>query len=242
MEKKHIILDKVSYVIWEKEILKDISLNISEGERVAVCGPNGAGKSTLINLMLNISGIGFNSRKHKISGRIENTLFDVNNYTDVKVHLQNSKISYNLHLKVSELLKLCFGDEIPIDMLEEMGLKEKINDRVITLSGGEFQKLNIILTIASKPKVIFLDEMTTGLDYEAKKEIISYIQKYISRNNSTLIFVTHYLDEIPELADKILFIKKGEIVEQGKLDELFTKYRIEKTNMEKLYEEVIVHE
>ena len=156
--------------------------------------------------------------------------------------LQNSNISYNLYLKVNELLKLCFGNSIPMELIEKMGLKDKMNNLVRTLSGGELQKLNIILVIASNPRVIFLDEMTTGLDYEARKEIKTYIRDYISKSDSTLIMITHYLEEVYELAEIICFINKGKIVEYGKIQELFAKYHIEDQDICKLYEGVISHE
>jgi ABC-2 type transport system ATP-binding protein len=116
-----------------------------------------------------------------------------------------------------------------------------MKNQVNTLSGGELQKLNIILVIASNPKVIFLDEMTTGLDYEAKKEIISYIKKYLEKSKITLIFITHYLEEILQLAESVYFLKQGKIVEYGKLDDLFSKYKLEDSNICSLYEEVIVN-
>lgn len=242
MSDKKIELNHVRYAIRDRVILDDISLSIGEGERVAICGPNGAGKSTLINLMLNVPGAGFNARTHKLSGQIQNTLFDTRSYRDVKVHLQNSQISYNLYLKVGELLKLCFGDEIPTELIGQMGLKDKLNNLVRTLSGGELQKLNIILVIASKPKVIFLDEMTTGLDYEARRDILTYVRDYVSGSACTLVLVTHYLEEISGLADKVYFLEKGKVVEQGDLNGLYQKYAIADSDICRLYEEVIIHE
>lgn len=242
MNKKKIVLSNVEYAISEKKILNNINLCIEEGEKIAICGPNGAGKSTLINLMLNIPGMAFNSKTHKVLGSIENTLFDTKTYQDVKVHLQNSKISYNLYLRVGELLRLCFDDEVPMDLVEKFGLKDKLNNLVRTLSGGELQKLNIILVIGTNPKVIFLDEMTTGLDYEARKDILSYIREYTKEKSITLIFVTHYLEEVTALAEKICFIKQGKIVEEGKIAELFKQYNITNGDICKLYEEVIGNE
>lgn len=236
MTEKKIVLSSVEYVISEKRILNSIDLCIREGEKIAICGPNGAGKSTLLNLMLNIPGIAFNSKTHRISGSIENTLFDTKTYQDVKVHLQNSRISYNLYLKVGELLKLCFDDEVPMDLVEKFGLKDKLNNLLRTLSGGELQKLNIILVIGTKPKVIFLDEMTTGLDYESRKAILAYIREYTKEKGITLIFVTHYLEEVQDLAEKICFMKKGKIIEEGKIEDLFEQHKITNKDIYKLYE------
>lgn len=242
MVDKKISLNNVYYTINEKTILNNINICINEGERIAICGPNGAGKSTLINIILNIPGIGFNPKKYKISGNIENTLFSTRDYKQVKVHLQNSMISYNFYLKVNELLTLCFGKNLPMEWIEKLGLTNKLNNKVITLSGGELQKLNLMLVIASNPKVIFLDEMTTGLDYEAKKQIIAYLKEYLSQSRSTLIFVTHYLEEITELVSKIIFINEGTIVEQGDLNKMFHKYNITNNDICMLYEEVIMNE
>lgn len=242
MENKKIELNHVGYEIGKKMILEDVNLCISEGEHIAICGPNGAGKSTLINMMLNIRGVNFRPKTHKFSGEIKNTLFNTKTYQDVKVHLQNSKISYNLYLKVKELLHLCFGKDIPTELLEQFGLIDKQDNLVRSLSGGEFQKLNIILVIASNPKVVFLDEMTTGLDYEARRDILEYVRNYISNNEITLVFVTHYLEELVGLADRICFLKKGRIVEQGNLEQLYQLYHNDNMSINELYEEVIMHE
>ncbi len=169
-------LKNVNYAINGKQIINNINLEIEKGDKLAICGPNGAGKSTLVNLMLNIPNLSFKRRTHKITGTIENTLFDIDSYRNVKVCLQNSNISYNLYLKVKELLNLCFDGNLPLDLIKEFGLEKKLDSLVRTLSGGEYQKLNIILAIASEPEVIFLDEITTGLDYETKKKIIQYVK------------------------------------------------------------------
>ncbi len=235
-------LKNVNYAISGKQIIKNINLKIEKGDKLAICGPNGAGKSTLVNLMLNIPNLSFKRRTHKITGTIENTLFDIDSYRNVKVCLQNSNISYNLYLKVKELLNLCFDGNLPLDLIKEFGLEKKLDSLVRTLSGGEYQKLNIILAIASEPEVIFLDEITTGLDYETKKKIIQYVKEYVCKKDVTLIFVTHYLEEINELADKICFLNKGTIIERGDLSEMYRKYDIADRDICKLYEEVIVDE
>lgn len=242
MEENKIELYDVSYSIKNKLILDRINLCIPKGARVAICGPNGAGKSTLFNVMLNIPGVDFKKKTHKLLGKINNTLFDIKNYSNVKVHLQNSKIGYSTLLEVGELLRLCFQDELPKEMLEKLGLKGKLKQRISSLSGGEFQKLNILLVVATNPKVIFLDEMTTGLDYEARKQILDYLRDYITRSRATLIFITHYLEEIYDLAEEIYFMDKGKIKEYGKLAELFVKYNITNQNVNRLYEEVMSDE
>lgn len=239
MNEKQIKLREVSYEVKGKKILENIDFEIGEGDRIAVCGPNGAGKSTLMNLMLNIPRFAFSKKTDKVQGKIENTLFDIKNYQDVNVHLQHSRISYNLYLTVGELLNLCLGNHISEELLEKLKLKDKMHCLLRNLSGGEMQKLNIFLVISTNPKVIFLDEMTSGLDYESKKEIVSYIHQYIKKNDCTLVFVTHYLEEILQLADKICFLKDGRIVDQGRMADLFFKYSVEEGNIEALYEEVI---
>lgn len=232
----------VNYIIKGKKIIDNVNLKINKGDKIAICGPNGAGKSTLINLILNIPNLSFERHTHKITGSINNTLFDIDTYQDIKVCLQNSHFSYNLYLKVKELLNLCFDGNIPMDLIREFDLENKLDNLVRTLSGGEYQKLNIILTIASKPKVIFLDEITTGLDYETQKKIIQYIKNYISNKEITLILVSHYLEEVKELADKICFLNKGKVVECGSMSQLFQKHSIENSDICKLYEEVIPDE
>lgn len=234
-------LKNIRYTINNHIILDNINFNIHKGDNIAIIGPNGAGKTTLLNLILNIPILNYKTKTHKLEGKIHNTLFDVNHYDDVKICLQNSNFSYNLYLKVKELLNLCFHNKLPIELLKEFGLEKKLDCLVRTLSGGEYQKLNIILTIASNPKVIFLDEITTGLDYESKKKIIEYIKNYIRKNDVTVVFVSHYLEEISEIANKVCFINKGKIVESGDLADLYKKYQIDQ-NICQLYEEVILSE
>lgn len=234
-------LNNICYSINRNSILDNVNITIKAGDKLAICGPNGAGKSTLLNIILNLPIAGFRRRTHMVSGEIYNDLFSTHTYDNVKIHLQKSNFSYNFYLRVGELLDLCFEGKIPMDLVRGFHLEHKLNNLVMNLSGGEYQKLNIILTIGTNPKVLFIDEITTGLDYESKKKIIAAIKDYTSGEDKTLVFVTHYLDEVRELANKIVFMNQGRIVASGGLKQLLQEHHLGDMDVEGLYEEVIIH-
>ena len=200
--------------------VSDVSLNISDGEAFGIIGKNGAGKTTLVET---IEGL-----RNKTSGNISINGIDPSDnkrrkelYNMISVQLQST--NYPDKAKVEDLCKLFSSIcDNPIDykeLLEQFDLIEKINKPVSSLSGGQKQKLSILFALISNPKIIFLDELTTGLDADARREIWKSL-KNLKKNGVTIILVSHYIDDIEMVCDRIGIMKKGKLINVGTKEEL----------------------
>lgn len=200
--------------------VSDVSLTIPDGEAFGIIGRNGAGKTTLVET---VEGL-----RKKTSGKISIDGIDPSDqrkredlYRLISVQLQST--SYPDKAKVGELCKL-FGslcaDPLNInELLLKFGLLEKANKSVSSLSGGQKQKLSIVLALISRPKIIFLDELTTGLDVDARHELWKYL-KELKKDGVTIILVTHYMDDVEMICDRIGIMHNGQLVNIGTREEL----------------------
>ena len=197
-----------------------VSLNVSKGQFVAVLGPNGAGKTTLVEM---IEGI-----QHPDKGEIfimdkkwkrnEDELHKV-----IGLSLQETRFTDKL--TVAETLKLFASfyelDKKRVDeIIEIIDLEEKRKSLTVNLSGGQRQKLALGISLLNKPKILLLDEPTTGLDPNARREIWAILLKLKEESGTSLILTTHYMDEAEKLCDYIIVINKGKILKEGTLDQL----------------------
>ena len=215
---KKIEIKNVSMKVKKKTILDDISLNIHEGEMIAILGPNGAGKTSLLNSILGLCRTRY--------GVIQNDYKRLPAYK-VGVHMQESCI--NGLMTVREALNLFLFDGSYRELTETFQMTDKLNQRIATLSGGEKQKLQLISMLQNNPEIVFVDEITTGLDAASRESIISYLKSEIRDKEKTLVMVTHYFEEVDALAKRVIFMKDGRIIEDGKKEELFEKHGIKKT-------------
>src|SRR5579864_6574968 len=189
--------------------VNDVSFSISEGEIFGIIGPNGAGKTTTVECIsglrvpdsgsINIHGLS----PHKDRNRIREFL---------GVQIQES--SMPPRLKVGEAVKL-FASFYPNPLnsdglLETLGIKNVKNSVYKKLSGGQKQRLSIALALVGNPKVAILDELTTGLDPEARRETWALIERVRDRG-VTVILVTHYMDEAERLCDRLALINHGKL-------------------------------
>jgi ABC-2 type transport system ATP-binding protein len=200
--------------------VNNLSLTINEGEFVALLGPNGAGKTTLIEMIEgiqkpdsgNISIHGMNWQEH------ENRLHHV-----IGLSLQETKFIDKI--TTEETLNL-FGSFYDLDqkrteeILDLVNLQEKRKAYTVNLSGGQRQRLAIGIALLNNPKVLLLDEPTTGLDPGARREIWKILEKLRSDFNTTMILTTHYMEEAEYLCERILIMDKGQFIAAGTLDEL----------------------
>ncbi len=198
------------------QALKGVSLTVERGEVVAVLGPNGAGKSTSISLMLGM--------RKPSSGSValfgENPRL-ANHRKHIGVMLQESGVPETL--KVRELVELFgrFHDNpmVTREAIKMAGLEEKANSRLARLSGGQKQRVYFALALVGNPDVLFLDEPTTGLDVEARRNFWDQINSQIARGK-TVILTTHNLEEADALARRIVVINAGQIIADGTPDEI----------------------
>lgn len=188
----------------------DISFEVKHGEIFGLLGPNGAGKSTTLEILETL--------RDKTSGEV---IIDGINLDDdpasikkiIGVQLQSSGFYPALTLK--ELIVLFNGlynkNVDPIALLNTVNLAEKANSKAKELSGGQRQRFSIATTLINDPKIIFLDEPTTGLDPQARRNLWDLILE-IKQRGTTVILTTHYMDEAEQLCDRIAIIDRGKII------------------------------
>ncbi|AEY68088.1 ABC transporter ATP-binding protein [Clostridium sp. BNL1100] len=201
----------------EVEVLKDISLSVKKGEVFGLLGANGAGKSTTIECILGtkkfdsgqVSILGMNPQKER------KQLFQ-------KVGVQFQEANYQEKITVKEL---CEITEVlyknPLDynkLLLDFNLQDKIKNPVSELSGGEKQRLFIILGLIPNPEVVFLDELTTGLDVKVRRYVWKCLLN-LKKQGLTIFLTSHFMDEVEVLCDKICILKNGVIDFYGTVEE-----------------------
>ncbi|MGL4343445.1 MAG: ABC transporter ATP-binding protein [Metamycoplasmataceae bacterium] len=201
--------------------LKNISFEIKEGECLSFLGGNGAGKTTLVEIL---SGLNKPSK-----GNIE-YLFDYDKSYLEKIGIQFQDSSFPPALSVKEIVEFMitvFDIKINNDdfyaLLKIFGIDEFYKKNAHSLSGGQQQRLNAILAIIHKPKIVFLDEISTGLDINIKTRIKEFIKSYAKEYGMTIILVSHDLDEIKYLCDRMIILEKGEIKSSFYINEIKDK-------------------
>jgi len=200
------------------EAVKDISFEVREGEIFGLLGPNGAGKSTTLEIMETL--------REKTSGEITIGGFDLDKEPNeikkiIGVQLQTS--GFYPGLKLVELIELFNGlynrQVDPIELLKKVNLEDKAKSIYKSLSGGQKQRFSIATTLINDPKIIFLDEPTTGLDPQARRNLWDLI-KGIRDAGTTVIITTHYMDEAEYLCDRVAIMDEGRIIALDKPDKL----------------------
>ena len=204
-------------------ILKDINIEIKKGERIAIIGPNGAGKSTLIDVMIGIKKL----RKGKVEYNIGKK--DIRDVVGVQFQTKEfptgltTKQLLDFYLKVNNL-KL--KDKIVQQMLKAFKLIDKLKVPLKNLSGGQQQKFNIMVAMINKPEILLLDELITGLDITSQEKIIELIEKTIAiRKSMTLVTVSHNTRELKRLTNRIIVLKKGQVVHDLSIGQIKSKYK-----------------
>lgn len=232
MKSNEVIL-KISHLskkFGDNEVLKDISTDITKGEVVVIIGPSGSGKSTFLRCL--------NYLELPTSGEInfKGQILEHNTKEHV-LDIYRSKIgmvfqSFNLfpHLTVVENITLAPTNVLKIskeearkhavELLKSVGLSEKIDAYPRDLSGGQQQRVAIARALAMKPDVMLFDEATSALDPELVGEVLK-VMKDLAHTGMTMVVVTHEMDFAREVSDRVIFMDKGLIVEQGTPSELF---------------------
>lgn len=208
----------------DKLVLDNISFDIEEGEIFGLIGPNGAGKSTLINIITNLmmadSGDVFIEGKNllkdtiyikSIIGLVPQELAIIEQLTPYD-NLEYFGYLYGLSGK---LLK----DRIN-EALEFSGLVDVKKKKISKLSGGMKRRLNIAIAILNHPKILILDEPTVGVDPQSRNHIFDFIKKLSKENNTTIIYTSHYMEEVEHLCSKIFIIDEGKEIAYGTQDYL----------------------
>jgi len=198
--------------------VKNINFEVYEGEIFGLLGPNGAGKTTTLEIIETL--------KIKTSGTVIVDGFNIDTEASrikhiIGIQLQSAGFSPNLTLL--ELIELFSGlycyDVDGKDLLGKFGLLDKKKSKYKALSGGQKQRFSICTTLINQPKIIFLDEPTTGLDPQARRNLWELI-KAIRQNGTTIVLTTHYLDEAEYLCDRVGIMDNGVLIALDSPDNL----------------------
>ena len=230
-EKKIVEVKKLKKQYGDNIILKNINLHINKGEVVSLIGPSGSGKSTILRCIVDLESI--------TSGEI---LIEGNNLTDKNVDKKIKKEmllktgmvfqTFNLfpHMSVRNnivrTLKLVKkmdtekAENIAKEMLNLVGLSDKINNYPNELSGGQKQRVAIARALALKPDIMLFDEPTSALDPELVKEVLDIIRKLKSQK-ITMLIVSHEMNFVREISDRVIIMEEGEILETGTSKQIF---------------------
>ncbi len=209
-------------------VIKDLSINIKENEKIVVIGPSGSGKSTFLRCL--------NRLETPDSGTI---LFNGINLTDSKTNLNIARQKmgmvfqhFNLfpHLTVMQNITLspvtlklkskAEAKETALQLLKRVGLEEKADVYPSTLSGGQKQRIAIVRALAMNPEVLLFDEPTSALDPEMVGEVLA-VMKELADDGMTMVVVTHEMGFAREVADRVIFMDNGFIAEEGTPQEIF---------------------
>src|SRR5882757_4142761 len=200
------------------EAVKGISFDVYEGEIFGLLGPNGAGKSTTLEIIETL--------RQKTSGEIIVDGINIDKgYDTIKkiigVQLQASGFYPGLTLvQLIQLFSGLYNEPVdPMELLKLVNLEDKAKSKFKEMSGGQKQRFSIATTLINKPKIIFLDEPTTGLDPQARRNLWQLI-KDIRAKGTTVIITTHYMDEAEQLCDRIAIMDEGKIIALASPDKL----------------------
>ncbi len=218
------------------EVLKDINLDVEEGEVVCIIGPSGSGKSTLLRCInqLEIPSGG------KIRYKGENTMdssYDIRQFREdvgmvfqkfnlfpMKTVLENITLAPVLTKKMSKH----DAKKKAMELLKKVGLEDKADVKPQTLSGGQQQRVAIARALAMEPKVLLFDEPTSALDPELVGEVLN-VMKDLAKEGMTMVVVTHEMGFARDVSDRVIFMADGYIVESGAPKEMFTNPKNDRT-------------
>tara|TARA_R110001632_G_scaffold36869_5_gene93142 strand:- start:12929 stop:13849 length:921 start_codon:yes stop_codon:yes gene_type:complete len=205
------------------QAVNDISFTIKKGEIFGLLGPNGAGKSTTLNMMstilksdagsIHINGVHVNRNSKECKHLIGVVPQEISLYEELSAY-QNLLFWGNLYGIPSKELKGRIDTT-----LELIGLLDRKNDVVKTYSGGMKRRINIAAALLHNPKVLFMDEPTVGIDPQSRNHIFEVIET-LNKQGMTIIYTTHYMEEVERLCDRIAIIDSGKIIAQGTQSEL----------------------
>jgi len=219
---------KISKTYGERQVVNSVSLEILPGKILGLLGPNGAGKSTIIKMLTGqlqpdsgsifIDDIEYKELPESARANLGVMPQDIVIWDDLTV-MENLKFSANLYNLDAEKTKTRLDF-----LIEALKLQPEINTLARNLSGGYKRRLNLAISIVHEPKVIFLDEPTPGIDAQSRYLLMDFIQKLADTGDYSIVLTDHYLDEVEKICDYIVIIDHGEIVTEGRLQDLKLKH------------------
>lgn len=201
-----------------RKVVDGLSFSVEKGQVFGLLGHNGAGKSTTIEMLLGLKKPDNGSAVilEKEAAKYRKEIFE-----NVGVQFQDS--NYQAAIKVDEVCRehaaLYTHPQNYYVLLEKFGLEKLEKSKVANLSGGERQKLSVVLALIGNPEIVFLDELTTGLDVAARREVWRTL-KGLKERGLTVFLTTHYMEEAENLCDRIMLIRNGKKVTEGTVEEV----------------------
>ena len=214
-----ITIDNVCKNYKSKKALDNVSLSIKQAELFGLLGVNGAGKTTLIKILCGLT--------RKTSGTITINNFNLDKEIDkikeiIDISPQETSVANNLTVKenLEFFANIYNNNDVKTinEIIDIFNLNKVLNQRAKTLSGGYKRRLSIAIALISKPKILFLDEPTLGLDVFARRELWNIIKKL--QKNITIILTSHYLEEIENLCDRVAILSNGKLLKTGTIEEI----------------------
>lgn len=235
---KVIKLENVEKFFGKHHVLKNVNINIKQGEKLVIIGPSGSGKSTALRCMNGLEEIS--------SGKvlINNILLNSKTKNEIcKKYCAMVFQHFNLYPHMSVIKNLTLAPlkvqkrskdevyELAYKLLEIVGLKDKADAYPSTLSGGQQQRVAIARALCTQKSVILFDEPTSALDPESVQEVLDVMRKISKQAGTTMVVVTHEMGFAKEIADRIIFMENGEVIEQNSPQEFFSSPKSERTKI-----------
>ena len=236
MSQEVVTIKRLNKVFGTHEVLKDISFSVQAGEVVTIIGSSGSGKSTLLRCV--------NLLEKPTSGEIlyngKNILDEDTNIYEYRTHLGMVFQQFNLFNNLNVLENCTVGpikvlkkskeeaEEIAKGFLEKVGMSAYLNARPRQLSGGQKQRVAIARALSMQPDVLLFDEPTSALDPEMVNEVLETM-KSLAHTGLTMIIVTHEMEFARDVSDRVIFMDKGVIAEEGTAEQIFTNPQKERT-------------
>ena len=236
MSQEVVTIKHLNKVFGTHEVLKDISFSVQAGEVVTIIGSSGSGKSTLLRCV--------NLLEKPTSGEIlyngKNILDDDTNIYEYRTHLGMVFQQFNLFNNLNVLENCTVGpikvlkkskeeaEKIAKSFLEKVGMSAYLNARPRQLSGGQKQRVAIARSLSMQPDVLLFDEPTSALDPEMVNEVLETM-KSLAHTGLTMIIVTHEMEFARDVSDRVIFMDKGVIAEEGTAEQIFTNPQKERT-------------
>ncbi len=189
-------------------------ITVERGDRLGIIGDNGAGKTTLVKALLKV----------------------VKSYGDFSLNVPMKKIAVHMQkngytnlLKTKEIMEAVLGCKVEkhekaMELVEFFNFKDSLNKKFQHLSGGQQQRLTLILVLSQDSELVMFDEVTTGLDFVTRQELLELIETWYKDKDTTICYITHYYEELESVSNKLLLFDRGEVIDYGGQKELFKKY------------------
>jgi len=219
-------------------VLKDVEVKVEKGEIVSLIGPSGSGKSSLLKMLVGLlvpqSG----------EVKINNEIIDYNKKSDLRIVREKIGIvfqQYNLFQNMDVLKNVCIAptkiqkrdskkvEEQAVELLEKVGLKDKLKSYPDELSGGQQQRVAIARALCLNPEILLLDEVTSALDPELVQEVLDSI-RLLASDGMTMLIVSHEMSFVKEVSSKVIFMDNGSIIEVNKPELIFENPKEKRTS------------